>query len=1202
MTLLSKSYYITIIVLLSLSSIIAQNNASVYWSLSADDEHSVSAVSGNVIGLEQTGSSGFVVRDYNNGPGPDQRWWPHDGNNPVSWGNETVQNDDRWVQFAVHPNANFSFNAEQFNIYIGAKGTGNIKANIYYSTNITFSDTQKLHEEELALVKDTDSLYSFTISQAVESGETLYVRIYPWYTGNPSTSKYLYLREATIAGTTKGVTYPASATWELTNPSNGGTGLVPSTAGQVVAEEEFLNNMEINQYSGPNFSQRVRIEGNKWPAMQTTQLDTVFVQFAVTPKTGFNLSVTSVSLGIAAASINTMKANIYYSADPDFTDATLIEYTTPDTSGNNYLNRDALTAVYAEPNVEVNSGSSFFIRIYPWVDNDASERTGKYVCIQDIVIAGEIEGNPTPAQVIWPFEADDSPVTSGPVIANNLTYSPAMKLYWDQFPVLAATDGSGDKTCGAIQTVSKVWNYEPNPTDSLYFQFEVSPKFGGTFFVDTVSMYIGGWFSQNIKAEFYYSKDPVFSEKTLLIADTALVGNSVMPLGAKLSETVNSGETLYIRVYPHNVNPDGEGWAKLVALNNVTISGTTTGITADPPTVVTAAVTGISTTFATSGGNVPTDGGSAVLVRGVVWNTTGYATTNDSKTDNGAGSGSFESYISDLSPGTDYYLRAYATNDAGTAYGNEITFRTLDSTEVPTVYTSLVSNIMVETAECGGQVADWGGDSVTVRGIVWSTSENPTIDNYTGISEAGRGLGDFNSALFGLEANTTYYVRAYATNSKGIGYGDVREFTTQSPAPALHKVVALDGSGDYTTVQAAFDEIPDYYTGEYRIFVKNGTYYEKLLLDRNKTNVILEGESVEGTILTYDDYAGKAGGTSMSYSVGIDADDFTAMNITFQNTIVNDKSFNDQQAVALRVNGDRQAYYNCRLLGYQDTYYTWGGRGTGRTYMKNCYIEGSVDFIFGRNVVLFDSCEIRINRDGGTLTAAATEPESKFGYVFINNIISADSIGFDGEPIDGFLLGRPWQKSPRTVFINCYEPASLDPKGWSTWNTTPGLYAEYNCYGPGADYSNRLSSISRQLTDEEAAEYTIENIFATTTNPEFGYDWMPEKPLLTGLDDNLIGQIPESYNIKQNYPNPFNPSTTIQYQLPRESIVTVQIYNIIGQRIKTLVDEIQEAGYYKVNFNASSLASGIYFYHISAGPSSGTGDKFTDTGKMLLLK
>lgn len=1175
--------------LLSTLSVEAQTPASVFWSCAPPDSQNVSAVSGNISGLKQIGSPGFVVRDYNNGPGPDQRWWPYENGTAVSWGNETEQVDTRWVQFAAHPNLNFTFQADSIRIYLGAKGTGMMKGNVWCATHSDFSDPVQLNDETLDLVKDSDSLYTFLIDIDVASNESLFVRIYPWYTGSPSTSKYLYLRNATIHGTTKGLTYPASATWELTDPKTGGTGFTPAVAGQVIAQDEFFNNTEINQYTGPENSQRIRIAGNEWPALQMTQIDTVFVQFEISPKTGYNLNVTSLSMSIGSANINTMKTNIYYDTDPEFTSATMVDYSTSDTSGNNYLPRDVLMSLTATPNVMVKSGQSFYLRFYPWVDNDPDVRTGKYMCLKNLVIAGEIEGTPTPAHVVWPFETDDSPITVGPIRAENQSYSNAMKFYGTT--ILPTTTGK-NVSCGGIQTVSKKWYAEPEPTDSLYFQYAVEPKHGSTFYVDAVSLYIGGWFTGNLKAEIYYSKDPAFTDKTLVFADTSLLGNTVMPLSAALNETVNSGENFYLRVYPHNTQ--AEGWAKLVAVDSVIISGSATGVTSDPPVVTTAPVTDISTTYATSGGNIPTDGGAPVTNRGVCWNLAGLPTTADDKTDDGEGSGAFMSLITNLTPGTTYFLRAYATNDAGTAYGEENSFATLDSLMVPTVTTASVTNIMVTTAQCGGEVTTWGGDSVTVRGICWNTEGDPTLsDNKT---ENGVGLGSFTSILYQLTENTDYYVRAYATNSKGTGYGDIKTFTTQVPAPAVTKVVAQDGSGDYTSVQAAFDDIPDFYTGLYTIFVKNGVYYEKLLLDRNKTNVILRGEHADSTILTYDDYSGKAGGTSMCYSVAIDADDFIAMNITFQNTVVNDGSFADQQGVALRVNGDRQSYYDCKLLGYQDTYYTWGGRGTGRVYMNHCYIEGSVDFIFGRDIVVFDSCEIHINRNSGTLTAASTEAESKFGYVFMDCKITADSIGFDGNPITKFYLGRPWQAAPRTVFLRCEEPATLDPAGWLTWNVAPALYAEYMCTGPGSDYSNRIS-ISRQLTGTEATDYTLENIFAKTANPNLGYDWLPVKPIIiTSINkSSLLDEIPTSYALRQNYPNPFNPTTMIEYSLPKTSRVKLVIYNLLGAEAMTLVDDRQTAGRYKIHVDASHLASAIYFYSIQA-------EDFHETKKMLLLK
>ena len=1184
---LQKLLFIMIWLIFLGSLMAAEKSAAVTWSCMAPDSQKVSSTEGDITGLPQVGSPGFVIRDYNNGPGPEQRWWPYENGAAVSWGGETAQVDTRWIQFAVMPNAAHTMFAEKLEVYLGAKGTNNMRANVYYDTDTNFADAVKLNTEELTLVTDTDSLYSFDISADIDQGDTLFVRVYPWYTGSNSTSKYVYIRNAVISGTSSDVSYPASALWALTDPGQGGTGTTVALSGQITAPEETLNNMYINQYTGPNNSQRIAILGGGWPANQTEQIDTVFVQFSVAPKTGYELTVTSVSLGIAGVSLDEIKANIYYSTSPDFENPTMIEYTTG--NENNYLGRDELQPISATIDEFVESGENFYLRVYPWVDNDPSVRTGKYVAIQDVMIGGEVVGTPTAASAEWPFTVDDSYITSGAVLANNVSYSESMQ--WYSTTTLPTVDDAQNMTVGAIKTVSQSWVAETGPADSLYFQFEATPKYGGTFFIDSVSMYLGAWFTTNMRAEVYYSKDSSFAQKTILFADTALAGSQVDFFGTSLDETINTGESFYIRVYPYNTQ--AEGWAKLVAVGDVKIMGTTIGVTADPPTVTTAEVVNISTTFAESGGNVSTDGGAAVTAKGVVWNLMGSPTIDDSKTEDGTGSGAFTSIMMGLTPDTTYYVRAYATNDAGTAYGEEFMFTTLDAMMVPTVETDSVDNILVETAESGGNVLAWGGDTVTVRGVCWSTGENPTIaDSKT---EDGSGLGSYTSTLFSLEAETTYYVRAYATNSIGTGYGEVIEFTTQAPAPDVYKVVAADGSGDYTTVQAAFDDVPDSYTGLYHINVKNGTYYEKLLLDRAKINVVLEGESKENTILTYDDYAGKAGGTSMSYSVAIDADNFTAKNITFRNTVQNDGTFYDQQGVALRVNGDRQIYVNCNLLGYQDTYYTWGGRGTGRTYMKDCYIEGSVDFIFGRNVVLFDSCQININRDGGTLTAASTEAEALFGYVFKDCKITADEVGFDGDAIEDFYLGRPWQNAPRTVFINCEEDAALHPDGWMTWNVTPALYAEYNCYGEGSDYSSRIS-IGTQLTSEEAAAYTMENIFAQTTFPDWAFDWIPDPDLITDIDDdNNDDIIPTSYALYQNYPNPFNPATTIKYQIPQVSNVKIIVYNILGQSVKTLVNREQAAGIYTLKFDASRLASGVYFLNIKAGD-------FVQTKKMMLLK
>ncbi len=832
----------------------------------------------------------------------------------------------------------------------------------------------------------------------------------------------------------------ASVTYPLTDPNNGGTGLSPVISGNLNAGDEALNNMEINQYTGFNGSQRLRILGNAWPANQTTQLDTVFIQFTVSPKNGFKFNIDSISLNIIQISINTMKANVYYSTDPNFSSPTQINYTTDDTSGNNYLGRDSFTTISAGINEVLNPGDSIYLRIYPWLDSDPAVRTGKYIGLQDVKISGTMESLPVASSALWQLTDPNSggtglsPSTAGGVKAE------------DEFlNNVEINQYTGVNNSQRLRIAGNAWPAnQTTQLDTVFIQFEASPKFGGTFNVDTISLGIVGISINTMKANVYYSTDPNFASPVQInytTGDTSgnnyLGRDSLQYIGTSLSATINTGESIYLRVYPWVDNDPAVRTGKYLALQNVLISGTAVGVTADPPSVSTVNPTFISTTFVTSGGNISTDGGASVSARGVVWNTAGAPTTSDNKTEDGTGVGSYVSYVNGLTPGATYYLRAYAINDAGTSYGYEVNFITLDSTTVPMVTTVAAKNILTKTAESGGTVTAWGGDTVIVRGVCWNTTGNPMITDSK--TENGSGIGTYTSTLFDLTPNTTYYVRAYAVNSIGTGYGEVDTFTTQSPAPAVTKIVAKDGSGDYTTVQAAFDAVPDFYTGPYTIFVKRGTYYEKLLLTSNKVNVILMGEDRDSTVLTYDDYAAIAGGTSGSYSVGIDAADFTAKNITFQNTVKNDQQVSSQQAVALRSNGDRQAYYNCKLLGYQDTYYAWGGSGTGRVYMKNCYIEGSVDFIFGRDIVLFDSCQIHINRNQCSITAASTETVSKFGFVFKDCIISHDSVGFDGNVISQIFLGRAWQASPRTVYINTYEPDAIDSLGWNPQPINAGV-------------------------------------------------------------------------------------------------------------------------------------------------------------------
>jgi uncharacterized protein (TIGR02145 family) len=224
---------------------------------------------------------------------------------------------------------------------------------------------------------------------------------------------------------------------------------------------------------------------------------------------------------------------------------------------------------------------------------------------------------------------------------------------------------------------------------------------------------------------------------------------------------LNLNTTYYVRAYATTDAGTGYGDEK-----SFTVGG--------KPTVTTAAIVNINGTSAEGGGDVTDNGGFSVSEKGICWSTAQDPTIDDNHTNQGTGTGSFTSSISGLSTSTTYYVRAYATNDAGTSYGDEISFSTTDG--LPVLTTNEITNIDTTSANSGGNITDNGGFSITARGVCWSTSQNPTIsDSHT---SDGTGTGSYTSEITGLAEGTTYYVRAYAANNQGTSYGAEKQFTT----------------------------------------------------------------------------------------------------------------------------------------------------------------------------------------------------------------------------------------------------------------------------------------------------------------------------------------------------------------------------------------------------------------------------------------
>ncbi|MEI7027924.1 pectinesterase family protein [Paenibacillus sp. y28] len=286
--------------------------------------------------------------------------------------------------------------------------------------------------------------------------------------------------------------------------------------------------------------------------------------------------------------------------------------------------------------------------------------------------------------------------------------------------------------------------------------------------------------------------------------------------------------------------------------------------------------------------------------------------------------------------------------------------------------------------------------------------------------------------------------------------------------------VAQDGSGDFTTIQAAIDTVRVHWQVPSVIHIKNGVYREKITIPDNKTLIHLIGESVDGTILTYHQHANMIGvegqplGTFRTAVVSALGDDFRMERLTVHNTAGVGEGIG--QAVALYLAGDRAVINNVRLLSYQDTLYTC----KGRHYFTNCYIEGHVDYIFGEATAVFRQCELHSLR-GGYITAACTAERTPVGYVFIDCRLTAAS-----EDLDVYL-GRPWRPHAHTVFIHTWMGAHIHPEGWDNWrdpnNEQTVRYGEFGSTGPGGNTGARVSW-SRQLTAEEAGHLTPERILA----------------------------------------------------------------------------------------------------------------------------
>lgn len=288
-----------------------------------------------------------------------------------------------------------------------------------------------------------------------------------------------------------------------------------------------------------------------------------------------------------------------------------------------------------------------------------------------------------------------------------------------------------------------------------------------------------------------------------------------------------------------------------------------------------------------------------------------------------------------------------------------------------------------------------------------------------------------------------------------------------APYPTL-LVVAKDGSGDYSSIQDAINNCKSFPEERITIRVEPGVYEEKVVVNSWNTRISLVGEDAARTIIRWSDSAGdRKNGTFWTYTMLVQANDFRAENLTIENEAGSGSGVG--QAVALHVESDRVVVENCRLIADQDTLYAAGENS--RHLYRNCYIEGTTDFIFGEGTAVFENCELHCKSDS-YITAASTAEGVRFGFVFLDCELTF------AEGVEQVYLGRPWRRYAKTVFVGCDLGAKVSPEGWRRWGDKylETYYAEWGCTGESAERSRRVVW-SHELSEEEAKLYTKGRIF-----------------------------------------------------------------------------------------------------------------------------
>ena len=495
-----------------------------------------------------------------------------------------------------------------------------------------------------------------------------------------------------------------------------------------------------------------------------------------------------------------------------------------------------------------------------------------------------------------------------------------------------------------------------------------------------------------------------------------------------------------------------------------------------PPIVATTVATQITATTAVTGGNVTNDGGAEVTERGVCIATISNPTTANTKILAGSGTGEFTCDITGLQEGTKYYIRAYAVNSVGTAYGEEVVFTT-SVTGVPTVSTTQPSQITETTAVAGGNVTSDGGASVSERGVVYSLSANPAITDLSStIVRSGNGTGAFTCNLSNLQAGTTYYVRAYAINSKGTAYGDEISFTTalpitlatvttasitqitettavaggtvtndgnasvtergvcistvSNPTTSNTKITAGSGTGSFTCNLTGLQANTTYYVRAYAINEKGTAYGEEVTFTTNKQIVL---PSVTTAAITQITETSAVAGGNVTSDGGASVTERGVVYSTNPNPVIT--NLNN----TIRPCGSGTGEFTYTITGLQPS----------TKYYVCAYAKNDAGIAYGEEVTFTTGQEVSISDPTGT--------ENGYGYVDLGLSVKWATMNVGASSPEDYGDYFAWGETTTKTTYNMFT--------YKYYNLSSGTITKYN---NSSDYGTEDNKTQLDLSDDAA--------------------------------------------------------------------------------------------------------------------------------------